>query len=239
VWSVWRGDRAKLARVASAIESCFDEGQKVVASVHVRTLGDRERYGSLTTFGEKASGQTVSGFDILRIEGRGREGRIAVRLLRRRGPGVGLTIIPASDADPGWVQRVRSRVEPAVSRGSIKHTKEKLVRGEGDGALAELGRLNRHRTRVMWLWTATVVALLLAAAYVVGRPVWDAGSGELTAVAVAIPVVAALAALVPPVRNAVLPAIEIADRTPGRRLAGRAGLLAAGPVIAFLTRGLG
>ena len=95
-----------------------------------------------------------------------------------------------------------------MSRGSIKCTKEKFERGDDGGALAALARLNRHRTNVMRWWTFSVVLLALAAAFV------------------------------PQIRNAVLPALEIAEKTPGRRLATRAGLLAAGPVIAFLTRGL-
>lgn len=238
VWSVWRGDRAKLARIARAVESCFDDDREVAASVHVRTLGDHEVYPSFGAFRDDASGQTTSGFDILRIERRGREGRIAVRLLRRGGSGVALTITPASEADARWAANARSTVSPAVSRGSIKYTKQKALVGAGSGALAALGRLNRRRRRVMRAWTAAVVALTLTVTYVVARPAWDAESGENAAAAVAIPVVAALAGLVPHVRNAVLPPIEIADRTPGRRVATRAGILA-GPVIAFLTRALG
>jgi hypothetical protein len=217
------------------MESCFADHELVRAGVHVRALADHERYHSFSAFQRETSGQTMSGFNMLRIEARGTEGRISVWLLRRRGPGVVLTVRPVGGADPGWGSAALRKMVPAVSRGSIKQTRRKHLAGAGTGVLEALAGLNRHRRRVMWAWTATVLTLIVAVLYSAARPVWHAGGAEAVAVAGVIPLLAGMAALLPPVRDAVLPAIEIAERTPGRRVAARAGLLAA-PVAAVVTR---
>jgi hypothetical protein len=89
----------------------------------------------------------------------------------------------------------------------------------------------------MWAWTAAVITVVLAVPYALGRPAWEAQGAEAVAVGAGIPLLAGVAALIAPVRNAVLPAIEIAEKTPGRRVAARAGLLAA-PVAAVAVRRL-
>ena len=87
----------------------------------------------------------------------------------------------------------------------------------------------------MWAWTSFVAALVSAAVYVGVRPLWDADIDEVAWVAGGILLASGLIGLIPPVRNAVLPPIDIEEKTPGRRVAARAGLLAA-PLAALLVR---
>lgn len=248
VWSVWRGDRAKLTRVARAMESCYPRAELVRAGVVVGVLGDTERHRSIAAFAREASGQTTSSFDTLELITEGGDGRISVRLDRRPLPGVRLEIAPGHGGEE-WAKRVRDAVEPAVSRGGIQwswarglpllselgsYASTRVV-GDASAADALLAALRRSRARAMWAWTALLVALGLAVGYAVGRPGWEAGWGELAWVAPMIVALASLIALLPAARNAVLPAVEVAETTPGRRTLGRLSLLAA-PVVAAVIR---
>jgi len=229
------------------MESCYSPDRCVCARVDVDVLSDHESYESFASFADEAPAQTTSKFDALRIEAIGPEGDISVELRQRGEPGVTLTVEPADGTASAWVERALATVVPAVTRGAIQWRWAKRVpllgepadynptRGEGDGHADALRTRNRARTRAMWAWTSFVAALVSAAVYAGVRPLWDADIDEVAWVAAGILLASGLIGLIPPLRNAVLPPIDIEEKTPGRRVAARAGLLAA-PLAALLVR---
>jgi len=261
VWSVWRGDRAKLGLVARAIEQCFSE-PGVPARVTVTVLDDLERYGAFAEFLTDAPAQTTQRFDGLMIEASGGEGRIAATL-RRRGEspaseippsenGIVLTVEPGPLAPKGWGTESLRRVARAVTRGSVQwrwardwpllgglsnyKPTSSLAAPDTVDASGELQRRNRNRSRLLWGWTALVVFWVAVICYAIARPVWEAGGLEIACVAAGCAVLAVVLALIPPLRDLVLPAIEIAERTPGRRTAARVVALATPLVLGFVAR---
>jgi hypothetical protein len=62
----------------------------------------------------------------------------------------------------------------------------------------------------------------------------EASGLEIAFVAAGCAALAGVLALIPLVRDLVLPSIEIAERTPGRRAAARAVALVTPPVVAFV-----
>jgi hypothetical protein len=228
------------------MESCYTT-EPVCASVEVDVLSDHESYGSFARFAEEAPGQTTSKFDVLRIDARGPEGEISVELRQRGVPGVTLSVEPEDGTASAWAETALARVAAAVNRGAIHWRWAKKVpvlgervnyrpdAGRGDGHADALLTRNRRRGRAMWAWTSSVAALVFAAVYAGVRPAWDANVGEVVWVTAGILLLSGLIGLIPPVRNAVLPPIDIEEKTPGRRVAARAGLLAA-PLAALLVR---
>jgi len=83
------------------------------------------------------------------------------------------------------------------------------------------------------LWSFSGWAVIC---YAIARPVWEAGGLEIACVAAGCAVLAVVLALIPPLRDLVLPAIEIAERTPGRRTAARVVALATPLVLGFVAR---
>jgi hypothetical protein len=120
VWRAWRGDRAKLARIARAMESCYPAGDFVRARVDVRVRGDNESYGNVTRFAREASSQTTDELDSLTLATDGGQGRIEVALSRRSPRGVIVTVEPSVGSPPVWAADALDTVDRAVSRGSIR-----------------------------------------------------------------------------------------------------------------------
>jgi len=249
VWSVWRGDRAKLSRIPRAMEACYPEARRVRAEVEVSVLDDRERYDSCDAFVRDAAGQSTAEFDTVTFDADGREGRITVSISRQGTPGVTLTIKADADAPDGWAEHALETIRPAVSRGAIQWrwasgwpllkrlSKYEPEEDSGSGAEASLEALASRRRRVNQAWTSLLAALVLAAVYAVWRQPWEhhRSALELGLAAVAVLIGAALLGALSFVRDAILPAVEIADKTPGRRQAGRLGLAVA-PIVAAVVK---
>jgi hypothetical protein len=219
VWSNWRGDRAKLARIPRAMES---SAPGTPVRVELTVLGDLEEYASVGAFVADAPSQSTRAFEVLAFHaGEGFE--VVVR--RSGGPtGVVLTAPSAAQLD---------RVMPAITRGSLQWRWAKALPGlgratnydpsrstrDGGGASAALAARNTERDRLMRAWTAVVLFGLFAvgAALALAAGVADTGSFAVATVIAA--VAAVVLALLRPVRNLVLPPVEVAERTPGRRVA--------------------
>lgn len=256
VWSIWRGDRAKLGRIAAAIEECVGSRGIRSARVTVEVLGDVERYASFRRFLHQAPVQTTQQFDSLRIEGREPELTIVVTVRRKVSSGVVLTVDAQGGADGDrTAQDAGRRVAAAISRGGMQWRWARSVWGLGSltnykptewktaGPHAwrtpesALDERNAMRFQVVWAWTSLWLLLVAYLVYVAARPVWEASGLEALGVLAGCLAIAGIAGRVRPMQDVVLPAVEIAEQTPGRRAARRAVALVA-PVGAALARAL-
>jgi hypothetical protein len=109
-----------------------------------------------------------------------------------------------------------------------------LTAPHATSASDELQRRNRNRAWLLRGWTALLVFSVCVISYAIVRPVWEASGLEIAFVAAGCAALAGVLALIPLVRDLVLPSIEIAERTPGRRAAARAVALVTPPVVAFV-----
>jgi hypothetical protein len=260
VWSIWRGDRAKLSRIAGAIEDAVGGRSAGRASVTISVLDDVECYPSFRRFSQEAPAQTTQEFDSLRIDARG--SGLAIRVCMRRTSsetdgqtGVVLTVErvdqPAGDDDPADARR---RVAAAVTRGALNWrwapralglrelTNYKPTEGEGGSPDGEtrasaLRERNSKRFKVMLVWTWFWLLVISYSLYAAIRPVWEASLLEGMAVFAGCFAAAGSLGRVRYLQNIVLPAIEIAEMTPGRRAARRLVAVAA-PAAAAVARAL-
>ena len=250
VWSIWRGDRATLGLVARVVEQGLSESTRG-PSVTVWVLEDVERHSSFADFARDAPTQTTQLFDALRIRAAGREGRVTVTL-RARGKGrhalagregIELVVAQAGPEFDPWSRATMGRVERAGTRGCLQWrwaravpligrlTNYQPTRSTDPGAPATaalaLEHRNDNRKWLLWGWTAVIAFIVPFLVYAMARPVWKAGGLEIAAVVVGAAAIASLLALIPALRDVVLPAVEIAERTPGRRALARLVALAA------------
>jgi hypothetical protein len=206
-------------------------------------LDDVEEYASVEAFVADAPTQSTRAFETIRF--------LAAEdfevVVRRRGEPTGVTLTAPSPA-------VLERVVPAVTRGSLQWRWARRVPGLGRvtnyvpprstdvpparSAEEALRAANRRRERLMRPWAAAVLFGLFVAGAALSRVV-DVADGGSFALATGVAALAAAGlALLRPIRDHVLPPIEIAGRTPGRRFARALTALAApftGALIKLLT----
>jgi len=211
--------------------------------IKLTVLGDVEQYASVEAFVADAPTQSTRAFETISF----RAAEDFEVVVRRRGDPTGVTLTAPSRA-------VLERVVPAVTRGSVQWRWARRVPGLGRvtnyvparstdepparGAEEALRAANRRRERLMRPWVAVVLFGLFVAGAALSRVV-DVADGGSFALATGVAAVAAIGlALLRPIRNLVLPPVEIAGRTPGRRLARALTALAApftGALIKLLT----
>ena len=233
------------------MESCYEPSQGVSARVEVEVLGDRELYATVEDFARDASEQTTSSFDVLSFTAEGSPGTIRTNIRRRPKPGVTLSVADRPGAS--WAKDPLETVAAAVSRGALQWrflerwpllgkltnyvATTDAAATPGTAMQDALAQRARSRATASWAWTSLTLALVLMVAYTVGWPAWEAEPGAIALWLAGIAVFAVAAGRVPVVQRAVLPAVEIAAKTPGRRQLARAAFVV-GPISGLLLRNL-
>ena len=242
VSSVWRGDRAKLGRIAAAMEDATGGRAAGRTRIEVLVLDDVERYRSFSQFRLEAPEQTTKEFERLELI----RGPLTVSIRRKETDEHqrGVTLHRDGEASSagvvtairrGGIQWVWAQDVPKFTK--LVNAKPSTNRTEGARATseAELERRNGDRKKLMWVWTSWWVFFAGALLYGALRPVSKASAGELLAVTAGLVVVAVGAGAIRLIRDFALPPVEIADNTPGRRLLGRL-IAVGGPVAAAVVK---
>jgi hypothetical protein len=92
---------------------------------------------------------------------------------------------------------------------------------------------NSGRRWAIWAWTSFVLFAVTAATVGLAWPAWEAEGDEIGPALGGIALLSIAFGRFPPIQNHLLPAIEIADKTPGRRQLARATFVL-GPLGALL-----
>ncbi|MDQ3677293.1 MAG: hypothetical protein M3401_10900 [Actinomycetota bacterium] len=255
VWSAWRGDRVLFARVVRAavyeIEHAF--GEQPTCLIEVAVKGDIERFASADDMLEHATAQALRSFDSIKVTVEVGPSSAALVVARKPTPPLSehevpgaVLLVRAAGPARNSVGSVRDGIAAAFDRGGFAWVKpHRDVGGLGRARPVLMGRV---RARRRYLAAAYGIGVGAASVIVIGAlAVAGVDVSESLAVAVgsAPAIIGGLAGLFeslwPRLRDAVFPAIEIAERTPGRRLAHltlRGASLAAAPLLGALVKSL-
>lgn len=269
VWSVWRGSLPQLYQIIRTAVLAVGEADDALPRcfVEVAEHGNVERFRSPVDMREWLTPLAAVQFEGIRVAVRGRATDVDLRIVRANGeaislegaPGVVLEVGAPAGAD---VVGVRDAIARGVSRGGFRRSTEP-VRWPRDGDDAHLSEdeagyqaalARRIAKRANDLSTAyAVAAFALIAAYLAADDLFDLGPFEgarnyVFAILVVVGVARYFRRFVPDrlrqwlrtrIDDAVFPAVEMAETTPGRRLgraATRVAAFAFAPVAGALVK---
>lgn len=244
-WGVWRGDRALLAHTARrAIAEVRTFSSDAVLTIDVDVRDDVEQYTAPEQLAECLTAQAARSFRAIRIEASSSTVGVRITLARqplRTGPYAGAKGVvievwsSALDADArdATLGRIGEAMRVTVRRGSMPWTRglTALNMGSNDEISPALKRLMWRRRRNTMALVVLLSVGLLFLPLLVGRVLGAAAATlhDLRTVAFwATPLVIVIGLLT---SGLIMPAIELADRTPGRRwvsLFARSGVLTVG-----------
>ena len=255
VWNAWRGDPALFARVVRAanyeVEQAF--GAPPICSIEIAVNGDVERFTSADDMLEHATAQALRSFASITVSVRVGDADAALVVARKptapltdyEVPGAVL-VVSATGPEQQRVRSVRDGIATAFDRGGFAWAKPH--RGDGGLNRARSELMRRVGTRRRQLAAAYGLGVGAASAIVIGALALagvDVSEGLAPAAAAAPVIIGGLSGsgllewLWPRLREVVFPALEIADTTPGRRIARlsfRVVSLAAAPLFGALVK---
>lgn len=253
VWSAWRGDPRLLAHIARVACEVVEEGGKHPSlQISVEARDDREEFPSVERFLAEVTPQALSCFTRLSVVAQG-ENAVAEVLMARKA-----VYEPPFGGSWGVVVRVRAsggtpaqrseralamcdRLRVAVRRGGFRWTRgmRKSETGSAEEIRQRLFALGgRHKALTHGLVTmlASTPFWLAGGLQSVGVMSDAESKGTLNYLIIVQCLILTFGA---PLTGMVMPAIEVAEMTPGRRalrLIARSGLLSAasGLIVAFI-----
>jgi hypothetical protein len=253
VGSAWRGDPRLLAHIARvACEVVEEDGKHPLLQIGVEARDDREEFPSVERFLDEVTPQALSCFTRLSLVARGGSAVAEVLMARKAAyePPFGGSwgvVVRARAAGGAPAQRSEralamcDRLRVAVRRGSSRWTRG--LRASEAGSAEEIRQRlfalgGRHKALTHGLVTMLAsTPFWLAAGLQSAGVVGDAESkGTVTYLVIAQCLILTFGASL---AGMVMPAIEVAETTPGRRalrLIARSGLLSAasGLIVAFI-----
>jgi hypothetical protein len=251
-WTIWRGDLKLLARAArvALLAVGGDEGSAKV-EIAIAARGDEEKFDSVDDFVEQVTPQAMSRFTRLTIRARAKGRSAEVLMARKRDSSFpflntrGLVVQAWVEGDDdGAIEKAQAMCEElrvTLRRGSLPWTRGlKQTETSPRTSIAELlGGLGRRRTMTTML-IVTFLASLPFYAFFTLLSLDLIKVNDLDGVVIYLLVAQTLILVVGlPAARIVMPPIELAEITPGRRMArliGRSGLVTvlAGLALAFV-----
>lgn len=252
-WSIWRGDLQLLARAARvAFLAVGGDGAGATLTIEVTARDDREEFDSVEGFIEQVTPQAMRRFTQLTIRAETAECGVEVLMARKKVAGFpfgdtrGLVIqawarSADSDAACEAAEAICDQLRVTLRRGSLPWTRglRETETTSRDGIKSSLSWLNHRRT----LMTMTIVVILASVPFYAILAILSLDVVEIKdvdgAVTAAVAAQVLILAIGLPAARFVMPSIEVAELTPGRRMArllGRSGLVTglAGLLLAFL-----
>lgn len=238
-FSAWRGHPRQFAQIARRATTLV--GEDSVCLIELVVMDDIETFHAVDDFLAQASPQGLARMTAARTVVCGTSARVSVIMARRNivtpwraRRGIALEVMARGPEAAANTERLMSALVPSIKRGQFWFTSQPRDDAE-DTVEAELDALHRARVQrivsilaLFAMYVAAVVAMLTDDADPVGYVAAGAAGTVMLWAAVKWPCCL----------DVLFPAIDIAEKTPGRRLLTRLGAVPLVPLVTLVLKEL-